>query len=236
MRVYCHSKAASEILRALGLAHLETLDPAAAEAEIRPDPQTLEGVLDEILRVAQALNEPARGTELVVRLRGRLHAAQDFVNPYLDGPVVAILDALDPLRVPGLWVPQLVERAGGRLPWNPTRADPEAGAAAGPQMAYRRAGQAVTITPETLAQHRPDFVIFALPDTALDEARSAVGGIAGQDWFRRLPAARAGRALIADGDAFATPGPRLVDAFEFLVGLVNDRPKLIPEGVPWERV
>jgi iron complex transport system substrate-binding protein len=33
---------------------------------------------------------------------------------------------------------------------------------------------------------------------------------------------------------FNRPGPRLVDAFEFLVGLLNDRPGVIPAGFPWE--
>ena len=32
---------------------------------------------------------------------------------------------------------------------------------------------------------------------------------------------------------FARPGPRLVDALEFLVGLLHDRPELIPEDFPW---
>jgi hypothetical protein len=35
---------------------------------------------------------------------------------------------------------------------------------------------------------------------------------------------------------FNRPGPRLVDAFEWLVGWLNDRPELIPAGFPWERL
>ncbi len=34
---------------------------------------------------------------------------------------------------------------------------------------------------------------------------------------------------------FARPGPRLVDALEFLVGLLHDKPELIPEDFPWSR-
>ena len=33
---------------------------------------------------------------------------------------------------------------------------------------------------------------------------------------------------------FNRPGPRLVDALEFLTGLLNDEPGFIPEGFPWE--
>ncbi len=32
---------------------------------------------------------------------------------------------------------------------------------------------------------------------------------------------------------FARPGPRLIDALEFLVGLLHDKPELIPEDFPW---
>lgn len=236
MRVYCHSKAASEILSALGLTHLAAPDPAGATHHIRLEPiTTLEGMLDAVLAVGQALAEPARAMDLLVRLRARLNSAQDHVNPYLDGPPVFILDALDPLRVPGLWVPQLIERAGGQCPWNPTTAVPEAGAAAGPQMAYRTAGQAVTITPEDLDRHPPEVVIFALVGMPMEEARVQVREFVQQDWFRELPAARSGRVVLVDGDALATPGPGLVGAFEFLVGFVNGREELIPESTRWER-
>lgn len=236
MRLFCHSKAASEILRALGFAHLETVIPTEATGEIAIHPRTIEDMLDAVLTIGDQINQPARATDLVVRLRGRLHAAQDFINPYLDGPSVLILDALEPLRVPGLWVPQLVERAGGQFPWNPTSAVEEAGAAAGPQMAYRTAGEAVTIMPTQAEMHRPEFVVFALAGLSLNDARAAVRTITARSWFQSLPAASNGRVAIIEGDALATPGPGLVDAFEFLVGFLNQREELIPQNVPWERV
>ena len=250
MRVHCQSKAASEILQALGLAHLMTSDRTQADLVVthapRPaaespgaltlSPRTVEDIFDDILRVADALGEPARGLELVVRLRGRLHAAQDFVNPYLDGPAVLILDATDPLRVPGLWVPQLVERAGGQFPWNPTSAAHEAGAAAGPQMAYRTAGEAVTISPDEAQMHRPEYVIFALAGLSLEAARAAVRKVTAQSWFQSLPAARKGQVAIIAGDTLATPGPGLVSAFEFLVGFLNGRETVIPEDFAWDHI
>lgn len=40
--------------------------------------------------------------------------------------------------------------------------------------------------------------------------------------------------VIVDGNQmFARPGPRLVDALEFLVGLLHNRPALIPADFPW---
>ena len=43
-----------------------------------------------------------------------------------------------------------------------------------------------------------------------------------------------GRVAVVDGDQmFNRPGPRVVDAFEWLVGWINDRPGLMPRGFPW---
>lgn len=50
-----------------------------------------------------------------------------------------------------------------------------------------------------------------------------------------LRAVKEGHVVLVDGDQmFNRPGPRLVDALEFLVGLFHDRPEMIPEGFPWQ--
>ncbi len=49
-----------------------------------------------------------------------------------------------------------------------------------------------------------------------------------------LRAVQQGKVVIVDGNQmFARPGPRLVDALEFLVGLLHNKPELIPERFPW---
>ena len=58
------------------------------------------------------------------------------------------------------------------------------------------------------------------------------------DWilWRRenLRAVKEGRVACADGNQyFNRPGPRLVDALEFLAGLLNDRHDIIPNSFAW---
>ena len=61
--------------------------------------------------------------------------------------------------------------------------------------------------------------------------------LAGQSWWEDLPAVRAGRVAVVDGNAMLSrPGPRLVDAYEWLVSWLNDRPELAPAGFPVRRV
>lgn len=195
---------------------------------------TLEGVLDDCLRVAHAVGLDPH--PLVASLRERLFAAQEFVNPYALAPSVALLEWTDPLFCAGHWTPQMIERAGGTHPLNPTRADERAGAAVGPQHAARRAPASRTITPEELVQSRPEFLIVAPCGLSLENARAAARQLAAQTWWQDLPAVLRGRVAIVDGNQmFNRPSPRLLDAFEWLVGFLNDRPELTPPGFPWEK-
>ncbi len=88
------------------------------------NPRGIEDVLDDVFRVAVAAGLDDAGTRAVVALRERLFAAAEFVNPYDDGPPVAFLEWTDPLFGTGHWTVQMIERAGGRHPLNPTAPPP----------------------------------------------------------------------------------------------------------------
>jgi iron complex transport system substrate-binding protein len=61
-----------------------------------------------------------------------------------------------------------------------------------------------------------------------------------QRWWPLLPAvigANPDHVVVVDGNQmFNRPGPRLVDAFEWLVGWLNDRPELVPARFPVSRL
>ncbi len=197
------------------------------------DPHTIEAVFDDLLRVGESVGLADEAMRASVELRGRLHSAQDFVNPYTEGPVVGFMEWTDPIFVAGHWNVQLIERAGGRHPWNPTVAAEDAGAAAGPQMAYRSAGKSKTVTPIEFAAEGPEYLVIAPCGLDLNQTRAAAADLQKQDWFQSLPAVKNDNVAIVDGNQmFNRPGPRLVDAFEFLVGFLNDRPGVIPVGFP----
>ncbi|MBX3358088.1 MAG: ABC transporter substrate-binding protein [Phycisphaeraceae bacterium] len=197
---------------------------------------SLEGMLDDLLVVGAAVGLEGSAERALVGLRERLYAAADFVNPYADGPSVAFLEWTDPVFVGGHWTPQLIERAGGRHPLNPTVAVDGAGAGAGPiGSTLRVAGKSVVVPPEVLAASRPEVVIVCPCGLPLDQTRREVAALSRQEWWRELPAVRTGRVALVDGNQmFNRPGPRLVDAFEWLVGYLNDRPGVMPAGFPWE--
>lgn len=199
------------------------------------NPQTFEGVLDDLYTIGVACSFEKQAVETVARLRERMFAAAEFVNAFEDGPSVVFLEWTDPLFVGGHWTPQLIERAGARHPLNAPIPKENAGAATGPQMAERIAGKSIRVAPEVVEALNPDAIIIAPCGMNLAHTRTCAHALAQQAWFANLKAARTGRVALVDGNQmFNRPGPRLVDAFEFLVGWLNHRPELIPGNFPWE--
>ncbi|MBY0312644.1 MAG: ABC transporter substrate-binding protein [Phycisphaerales bacterium] len=223
----------SAVQRAVEQCALRQYDPPAV---LSFNPQTVEGVLDDILALGRAIEEEPAALAAVVRLRERMDRAEAYVSPFAQRVNVAFLEWTDPVFVGGHWTPQLIERAGGEHPLNPTRATEHSGAAAGPVgQTQRAAGKSIQVSPADIVASRPEVVILCPCGLSLKQGIAEARALAQQEWLQELPAVRNGRIAVVDGNQmFNRPGPRLVDALEFLVGFLNDRPELIPEGFPWQ--
>ncbi len=210
-------------------------------AGLRPQPRILslnptsfEDVLDDVLRIGEAVGLESRAQDVVVGLRDRFFRAAEWVTPYVEGPRALLLEWTDPPFVGGHWTPQLIERAGASHPLNPTAPLESAGAGEGGHMAFRVAGPSRRTSPEATAAMRPEAIIIAPCGYSLERTAQDYAALREQAWWKALPAVRDGRVALVDGNQmFNRPGPRLVDAFEWLVGWLHDRPELIPEGFPW---
>ncbi|MCL4221185.1 MAG: ABC transporter substrate-binding protein [Phycisphaerales bacterium] len=195
--------------------------------------RTIEDTFDNVLRIGQACGRTPEAENLAVLLQARMYASQEYVASFEPRrPVVAFLEWCSPLVLAGHWRVQMIERAGGEHPWNPTVPSHGAGAAAGPQQAQRRAGPPISTSTPSISDAHPDSVILALPGVTLERAGELVQPLLAEPWFLDLPAARTGRVALVDGREFHEPGPGLVDAFRWLVGWIQDRPHLL-DAIPW---
>ena len=94
---------------ARAVASLLTPPPLVATLGAR----TVDGILDDCLTVARALDIPEEGEELVAGLRsriGRVHRTLKASNA--PRPSVIVLEWTNPLFTAGHWVPDMVRRAG----------------------------------------------------------------------------------------------------------------------------
>lgn len=220
-------------------------EQTGAEPEVVSlNPDTFEAVFDDVLTVGTALGLADRAEKLLVELRARYYRACDFVTTFGLVQPVLFLEWTDPIFCAGHWTPQLIERAGGSHPLNPTESVPGSGQGIGPQQAYRKAGKSVQVPVEAIeAVERAtesgaggwERVVICPCGLNLDQARAEAHKLLSQPWFSALQAVQRDNVAIVDGNQmFNRPGPRLVDAFEWLVGWLNDRPELIPAGFPWQ--
>ncbi len=239
------------------------------------NPWTIEGAFDDALRLGKAIGLEREALQLVSGgggWRERMDRAAELAAPFAAKPTTLFLEWTDPLFVGGHWTPQLIERAGGEHPLNPTVAEEGAGAAEGVAgQSQRKAGKSIVVPPAAIIAVRPEF-IFVAPcglnleqttrETDLLAARTREQGAHFKGWWDEMPAVRSGQAgrkltgigptsgvstphgtpptgpgvyCIDGNQMFNRPGPRLVDAFEFLAAVLNDRPDRVPPGFPYVR-
>jgi iron complex transport system substrate-binding protein len=161
--------------------------------------RTLEGVLDDLRRVAQAIDLAEEGDELVAGLRSRLDRLRS--RRPASRARVACVEWLAPVYLAGHWVPDLVAAAGGV----------DVGARAG--------GHSAVSTWEAIAGLRPDLVLVMV--CGFDVART-------REELDRLRVPAAARLFgsvpvwLLDGNAYTSrPGPRIVDGAERLQCALN---------------
>jgi iron complex transport system substrate-binding protein len=181
--------------------------PAGARV-VSMDPRTLDGVLEGIEVVGDALGVPARAATVVAALRHRLDTVEASVAG-LPPRRVFCCEWLDPVYRAGHWVPQQVSLAGGDDPLG-------------------RAGEPSTPVPwQQVLDCAPDVVVLMPCGFNTVQSAARAGEIAGREGWESLPAVRRGEVYAVDGSGyFSRPGPRLVRGVEILAAILH------PEAFP----
>ena len=174
------------------------------------DPHSLGDILAGITEVARRAGVVERAAELVDGLRARIAAVQDAAR---GAPRVSTvtLEWLDPPFVGGHWVPEMVERAGGR------HLLVDAG-----EPSQRVAWDVVGAAPPQAVVVMPCGYDLAAART---EAEAVLPGVPA---MTQTPAWQAGRVFAVDANGyFSRSGPRVVDGLEALAWALH--PDRFPE-------
>jgi iron complex transport system substrate-binding protein len=167
-------------------------------------PMRLDDIWDDVLRVADALARTSKGTDVVAELQRRASEITRRSAALAKRPRVVSIEWLDPVMVGGMWMPELIERAGG-VPLGPAPGD-----------------HAPTLTRDALLGLMPDVVLinpcgFPL-DRTIDEISLLRTALPWDAW----PAVINGRVYVVDGNAyFNRPGPRIVESLEILAACLH---------------
>ena len=153
-------------------------------------PNALDDVWGDMLRVASSFGAQERGYELVSELQERMAAINDATADLERRPSVAAIEWVDPMMAGGNWMPTLIEMAGG-------------------QNLFGKAGlHSPWMSFEELQAADPDVILIAPCGFDMDRTREDVPILEAKPGWDDLSAVKSGNVFIADGNQyFNRPGP-----------------------------
>ena len=182
------------------------------------EPYVLSDLWSNIRQVAHECEEVEAGEKLVAELQERTNTIKKRALATETRPSVAAIEWLDPLMAGGNWVPELIEKAGGKN-------------------LFGIAGQhSPWMSCEQLVEADPD-VMIALPcGFDLPRTRNEMIHFETQRKWKDLKAVRTGQVFICDGNQYMNrPGPRLIDSLQIFAEILH--PEQFPpylKGMGWE--
>lgn len=167
------------------------------------DAHDLDGIFRTILEVGEAAGVLERARTHVERLRARVEAVKGRVAGRLR-PRVLALEWLDPPFVPGHWVPEMVEAAGGV------------------NLAGEKGARSAEVRWADLEGRGPDVLVVLPCGLGLEAARVEADRHAERLHTVAPRAVESGRSYVVDGSSyFNRSGPRVVDGIEILAALLH---------------
>lgn len=173
------------------------------------DAHTMDGILATIGQIGEAARAAEAARRLIEGLRSRLDGVR---APVADRPRPSVLgiEWLDPPFVPGHWVPEMVDVAGGL------------------NIRGTVGGRSVQVDWEELMHLDPDVLLVMPCGYKLDAAHSDADRFAERLIEVAPRAVDEGRAFVVDASSyFNRSGPRSVDGVEILAALLH--PDLFPD-------
>jgi iron complex transport system substrate-binding protein len=152
---------------------------------------TLSEMLEEVVRLGEATGMEDHAHELRGEMEGRLATIRAAVAG-VGSPRVIALQRLDPPRVGGFWIPEMISIAGGEdVAGDPGLSPPAVGW-----------GELESLNAD---------VVVVMPEVSIENARAQA-----MEHWESIAGLGATRLYALDGTLFAEPGPRLVDGVELL--------------------
>jgi iron complex transport system substrate-binding protein len=174
----------------------------------RPDllvlnPTSLEDVLQDSVRIGDALGRGREARENVALLQNRLAEVERAVTG-LARPKVGCIEWLDPPFSAGHWVPEMVRLAGGRELF------------AGP------GERSVRLDWEMVFEAAPEVLVLMPCGFGAARAAEEAEALPNLPGWSDLPAVRDGRVWAVDANSFfSRPAPRLVEGVEILARILH---------------
>jgi iron complex transport system substrate-binding protein len=168
------------------------------------NPMDLGDVWRDILWVGEESGKSVRAHSLLEKIGARLADVDFAIANTQERPGVVLLEWLQPLYVGGHWVPELIQRAGGRDLLGKVRTP-----------SYR-------VTAEEVIAAAPEVLLVAPCGYSKEQARDEYLSVNFPERWQEIPAVRNGRVYALDANSYVSrPGPRLVTGIEAMMKVLH---------------
>ena len=183
------------------------------------EPNALEDVWADILRVGESLGARDRAERLVDQLGSRFDNVSQRTHWLESNPGVAYIEWIEPLMAGGNWMPELIAIAGG-------------------VNLFGEAGKhSPWMTWEELVASDPAIIFVSPCGFDINRTLEEMHLLSDRPEWRSLKAVKNERVFVADGNQyFNRPGPRLAESLEILAEVIH--PNVFHfghEGTGWVR-
>ena len=179
---------------------------------------SLEGILEAFGNIAAVLGRQEAGERLVAEARARIDRWR-AATAGLARPRVVCLEWIAPPFALGNWGPELIEIAGGD------------------NLLGNAGAHSSSVSWEAVCAAAPEVLVVAPCGFGLERTAGELPQLAAQPGWAELPAVRAGRVYIADGNLyFNRSGPTVFETIDLLAEMLH--PGQFParhEGTAWRR-
>jgi iron complex transport system substrate-binding protein len=167
-------------------------------------PNTLNDVMNDILRVANATGFSESGAQLVKNLRLRMRTVANRARTVAEKKKVVCIEWIAPLMTAGNWVPRLVRMAGG-------------------ESLFAKEGKHSTfIDWQDILDADPDVIILMPCGYKMHQTFDNLHFLINRPEWNLLRAVREQQVYLTDGNHFFNrPGPRLADSLEILAEILH---------------
>jgi iron complex transport system substrate-binding protein len=174
-------------------------------------PKTLENIWSDIDHVAKELNVVSAGSNFKVQANQRIESIQKKIKQaQVPKKQIITIEWLDPIMAGGMWVPEMIEIAGGEA------------------LLVKEGDLALTLNYPALEKIDPEVVVIKPCGFKLDQTIRELDVIRENIPWKNWRAYKNNKMFLVDGNAyFNRPGPRIVDSIEILAYCAF--PELFPD-------
>jgi len=174
-------------------------------------PKTLENIWSDIDHVAKELNVVSAGSNFRIQVDQRIESIQNKIKQAkVPTKQIITIEWLDPVMAGGMWVPEMIEIAGGEA------------------LLVKKGDLALTLDYSALKKIDPEVVIIKPCGFKLDQTIRELDVIRENIPWKNWRAYKNNKMFLVDGNAyFNRPGPRILDSIEILA--YCSFPELFPD-------